>query len=268
MLPPNPLPTGRQGPLPSSRPLCTRKRNEGDRATRVRETASATYCSHEEESSSARGSEARPAHNAEREGGANQIEDGDISGLRAAPEAQFWRSPSAQFMANGMMRKRALEAGAKEEEIKEVCGADDVVSAYVALLLRYESAVDAPGPDSGDALSAELGPMKASQRPKRALEEGARDGSKKARAESPADAARGTSSALNASDLFSPPTSPPVQQDDASDSPQLCLAVSTEGDSSRFERELVDEELARTVQAVPPMVDGENDIAAASKALS
>ena len=47
-----------------------------------------------------------------------------------AAEVQALR-PSAR-------RKRALEAGATEEEIEEVCDADDVVAAYVALLLKYE----------------------------------------------------------------------------------------------------------------------------------
>ena len=64
--------------------------------------------------------------------------------------------------------------------------------------------------------------------------------SKRAGTASPTDAARRTSDALNASDLFSPPTSPRVQQRDASADSQLTSAVSIEGDGFDVELELVD----------------------------
>lgn len=67
-------------------------------------------------------------------------------------------------------------------------------------------------------------------------------GSKKAKTAPPADPVMDSTGALNASDLFSPPTSPRVQQHDASADSQLSSAVSTEGDSSDLELELVDED--------------------------
>lgn len=88
--------------------------------------------------------------------------------MAAAEEAVPPLAEEIRAMKPSARKKRALAAGATEEEVEDAGDEDDPVAAYVALISRYEQP-----PSAEDLLRAELDAMKPSARKKRAISVGA-----------------------------------------------------------------------------------------------
>ncbi len=105
--------------------------------------------------------------------GARLLETGAGGSRTTAPGMEEGTPPAQaelQALRPSARRNRLLQAGATEAEVDDADDADDVLAAYVQLLLRYEPP---PAPDRRASIAAELVAMKPSQRRKRALAAGA-----------------------------------------------------------------------------------------------